>query len=169
MKTNKTRFNKGTIYGYRLLLKSLQKCGPARSIVTDKNGEIICGNDVFKAATELNIKTRVVETTGDELIVVKRMDVTANEKKALEIALLDNLCQDKNLYWDADALHKAMTDNLSFDPREWGAHSCLVKELDLTELLRDDVDIKTKERKKDEADLSDNMQLSLFDEFNFEE
>lgn len=162
MKNNDRRFNKGNVRGRSIIKLSLEELGCGRSVLADKNGVIMCGNEVFKAATELGKKIVTIETDGDILVVVKRTDIDACERKGLELSLVDNLSQEKNLSWDADALIESMHDCLSFDPRKWGGHSCLVKELDLTELLKDDVTVKTKKEKKEEP-IKKHTQLSLFD------
>lgn len=165
MENSKNRFNRGTAVGKKILERSLRELGCGRSVLADKNGEIIAGNDVYASAVAIGKKIVTIETDGDVLVVVKRTDVSANEKKGMELALVDNLSQEKNLDWDADALLAAMQTKLSFDPKSWGGHACLVKELDLRELLRDDVQIKEKSKKssKKDEEPSEYVQLSLFE------
>jgi len=158
---NNNRFNKGTRFGYDLIKHSLQELGCGRSILADKNGTIISGNDVYKAAKELGKRILTIETDGDTLIIVKRTDVDADETKGLELALVDNLAQEKNLDWDADTLCLAMQKRLSFDPRKWGGHECLVKELKIEDLFKDDVVPKVK--KSGNKEFVSNEQLSLFE------
>ena len=56
--------------------RSLNELGAGRSILIDKNDNIIAGNKTQEAAIKAGItKVRVVETTGDELVAVKRTDV----------------------------------------------------------------------------------------------
>ena len=59
---NKNRFNKGTNYGRGLLEHSLRELGCGRSILTDKNGVVLCGNDVYDIATRLGKKIITIET-----------------------------------------------------------------------------------------------------------
>lgn len=162
MKENDSNFNLGTTYGRDLIKRSLQELGCARSIVLDKNDVVIAGKDVFRAAQELGKKIITIETDGDVLVAVKRRDVEADSKKGKEIALVDNLAQEKNLNWDADKLLDTMNTDLSFDPRTWGGYECIVKELELQDLLRDDVPVKEKKEKKEEVFVA-SAQLSLFD------
>lgn len=69
-------FNKGTEEGARLIERSFKDYGAGRSVLIDKHGKIIAGNKSQKAAIAAGIKrVRVIETTGDELIAVKRTDV----------------------------------------------------------------------------------------------
>lgn len=94
-------FNKGTAKGKKLMNKSLKELGAGRSILIDKNGNIIAGNKTQKAAIEAGIKkVRVIETTGDELVAVKRTDIDINTKKGRELALADNAASRLNLEWD---------------------------------------------------------------------
>ena len=64
-----------------LIRKSLKECGAGRSIITDKNGEIIAGNGVYEQAKALNIPVKIVETDGSELVVVKRTDLETDDEK----------------------------------------------------------------------------------------
>ena len=83
--------NRHTQKGLRLLEKSLQRLGAGRSIVLDKNNRIICGNGVVEVAGQIGLeKVRVVETTGDEIVAVKRVDLSLDSAKARELALADN-------------------------------------------------------------------------------
>lgn len=161
MEINKNRFNRGTNYGRGLLEHSLRELGCGRSILTDKNGVILCGNDVYDIATRLGKKVVTIETDGDVLVAVKRMDVDANEKIGKELALVDNLSQEKNLDWDADKLHESMEKDFSFDPRNWGGYECLVKELDLAQFFSESTDKQDKGTNNDI--FKKENQLSLFD------
>lgn len=161
METNKKRFNKGTRFGDGLIRHSIQELGCGRSILVDKDGVVLCGNDVYRIAKELGKKIIVVETDGDVLVAVKRTDLSASDKKGMEIALVDNLSQEKNLEWDTDAVLSSVEDVLSFDPRKWGGHECLVRELKLENLFKEDVVPNTK--KADDSVFVANRQLLLFD------
>lgn len=112
-------FNKGTEEGGKLMMKSFSELGAGRSILIDKNGKIIAGNKSQKAAIEAGIKkVRVIETTGDELVAVKRTDLDINSKKGREMALLDNLTTQVNLNWDEVELQN-MADEYDIDMNEW--------------------------------------------------
>lgn len=156
------RFNKGTKNGKSLIEHSIKKLGCGRSVLVDRNGTIISGHDVYDVALALGKKIVTIETSGDVLVVVKRIDVDANETIGKELSLVDNLSSEKNLKWDADTLHEAMQTNMSFDPRKWGGYECLVKELELKDLLSDKVAINDKKVKKEEV-LNISNQLSLFE------
>ena len=113
-------FNKGTDEGARLMEKSFTELGAGRSILIDKDGNIIAGNKSQKAAMAAGIKkVRVIETTGDELVAVKRTDIDINTKKGRELALADNATTKVNLVVDHVELEKDMFE-VDLDPNEWG-------------------------------------------------
>ena len=97
-------FNKGTEAGQQLMERSFKELGAGRSILLDRNGNIIAGNKSQKAAIAAGIKkVRVVETTGDELVAVKRTDVDIDTAEGRKMAFLDNLTTQVNLTWDVRA------------------------------------------------------------------
>lgn len=119
----------------KLILKSLKKCGAGRSILIDKQGEIIAGNGVYEQAKNLNIPVKIIETDGSELIAIKRTDLDTESKKRKELALADNSTSD-NVTWDLSNL-KADFD-LSELP-EWGLEGLVeVEQLD-PEITEDEV------------------------------
>lgn len=119
----------------KLILKSLKKCGAGRSILIDKQGEIIAGNGVYEQAKNLNIPVKIIETDGSELIAIKRTDIDTESKKRKELALADNSTSD-NVTWDLSNL-KADFD-LSELP-EWGLEGLVeVEQLD-PEITEDEV------------------------------
>lgn len=87
----------------RLIEKSLKECGAGRSIVADADGVIIGGNATYKTAQKLNIPTKIIETDGNTLVILKRTDLKTNSKKRKKLALLDNSTGDKAIY-DLDNL-----------------------------------------------------------------
>lgn len=162
MEINKNRFNKGGKFGLSLLRRAIQILGFGRSILIDKNDIVIAGNDVYKIAQEMGAKIRVIETCGDELIVVKRTDVSIQDKKGKEMALTDNLTQEKNLNWDSDVILKVMNSVYDgFDPRKWHGDGCLAKELNIEDLFKQGyVPV---ENKQQQEELVSPLQMSLFD------
>jgi hypothetical protein len=113
-------FNKGNEQGAQLLERSFRECGAGRSVLIDKNGRIIAGNKSQQAAIAAGIKkVRVIETTGDELVAVKRTDIDINTKKGREMALADNATTKVNLVFDHVELEKEMFE-CDLDPNEWG-------------------------------------------------
>lgn len=113
-------FNKGTQYGMHLMEESLGKFGAGRSILLDKNNRIIAGNKTAETYASLGKeKVRVIETDGNELIAVKRIDVDLDTKLGREMALADNATTQINLSWDAVEIGK-MQDEFGIDVDEWG-------------------------------------------------
>ena len=83
-------FNKGNEQGQELMERSFKEMGAGRSILIDRNGHIIAGNKSQKAAIAAGIKkVRVIETTGDELVAVKRTDVDIDSAEGRKLAYLD--------------------------------------------------------------------------------
>ena len=118
---DKHNFNQGTVGGAKLMERSLQELGAGRSILIDKNGNIIAGNKTQQAAKKAGIKkVRIIETTGDELVAVKRTDVDIDSEQGRELAMLDNLTQQVNLKWDERELHNIKAEVEGFNPEEWG-------------------------------------------------
>lgn len=111
LKFDKKNFNKHTKDGMALLGESLQKFGAGRSVLVDKDNNIIAGNGIVEAAQKAGItKTKVIETTGDELVVVKRKDVELDSAKGREMALADNATGSADLAWDENLLKETFTD-----------------------------------------------------------
>lgn len=80
----------------RLIKKSLEEFGTGRSIVIDNDNEIIAGNGVYEQAKKLNIPTKIIETDGSELIVVKRTDLKTEDLKRKQLAVMDNSTSDSS-------------------------------------------------------------------------
>ena len=53
-----------------LIKKSIQRCGAGRSILLDKNGEIIAGNATYKTLQELGVPVKIIQTDGKTAIAV---------------------------------------------------------------------------------------------------
>lgn len=93
--------NKGTDEGQQVIEKSFSEFGAGRSVLLDKDNNIIAGNKTQKAAVAAGIKkVRVIETTGDELVAVKRTDLSLDSAEGRGLALLDNASHQVNLSWD---------------------------------------------------------------------
>lgn len=125
-------FNCHTKAGMELLEKSIKENKFGRSILVDKDGNIIAGNATAETAKKLGKdKIKVVETNGDELVVVKRTDLEIDSKEARELALLDNTTSANNLQWDANKL-KQMAEQFSMsreDLQELGLPSSAIREI----------------------------------------
>lgn len=112
-------FNKHTEYGMSLLEKSLRENGAGRSILIDKDNNIIAGNGIIEAAGQAGFeKVKIVETTGDEIIAVKRTDLKLDSKKGREMALADNATASIDLDWN-DELISEEADRWGFDASDW--------------------------------------------------
>ena len=113
-------FNKGTEAGRQLMERSFSELGAGRSILVDKDGRIIAGNKSQKAAIAAGIKkVRIIETTGDELVAVKRTDISLDSKEGRELALADNLTTQVNLEWDKVELQEVAAQQ-GIDLPDWG-------------------------------------------------
>ena len=86
------------------LKESLQRYGPARSIVIDEDDRILAGNGTVEAALGLGMEgLRVIDANPDEIIAVRRTGLTEDQKVGL--ALADNRTADL-AEWDAEMLHR---------------------------------------------------------------
>lgn len=96
---DKKNYRKHSEQNKKRIRKSLTECGAGRSVLVDKDGCLIAGNGVYEQAEKMGIKTRVVETDGTELVVVKRTDIGTDDPKRKTLALADNATSD-NVEWD---------------------------------------------------------------------
>ncbi len=94
--------NEGNERGQKILEDSLRRYGGGRSILVDKKNRIIAGNKTHAEAGQIGLdKTIVVETKGDELVVVKRLDLDLEkDEKARELAYADNRSAEVGLSWN---------------------------------------------------------------------
>lgn len=111
LKFDDKNFNRHTSYGMSLIEKSLRENGAGRSILIDKDGNIIAGNGIVETAGQIGLdKVKVIETTGDEIIAVKRTDISLNSKKGREMALADNATAKADIEWDEENLKSEFDD-----------------------------------------------------------
>lgn len=96
IKFDKRNYRKHNDRNKDLIRKSLNECGAGRSIVIDNNNEIIAGNGIYEQAQELGIKTKIIETDGSELVVVKRTDLSTDDEKRRKLAIMDNSTSDSS-------------------------------------------------------------------------
>lgn len=82
----------------KLINKSLKENGTGRSILIDKEGEIIAGNGVYEQASKLKIPVKVIETDGKELIAIKRTDLATDDERRKQLAVLDNSTSDSSSF-----------------------------------------------------------------------
>lgn len=118
LKFDDKNFNKHTEFGMSLLEKSLRENGAGRSILLDKDNNIIAGNGIVEAAGQIGLeKVKIVEATGDEIIAVKRTDISLNSHKGREMALADNATASADLEWDKDAIADEFDED---EAKGWG-------------------------------------------------
>ena len=98
IKFDKRNYRKHNDKNKRLINKSLKELGAGRSILVDSEDEIIGGNGVYEQAKKLGIKTKVIETDGSELVVVKRTDLKTGDEKRKKLAILDNSTSDTSTF-----------------------------------------------------------------------
>lgn len=123
--------NKGSEIGQDLLLKSIGETGLGRSVVTDKNNILISGNKTAEAAQLLGIEKVIeVESTGNELIVVKRVDLDINTVKGLRHKILDNTVSKHNYREDAEMVAALVEDAEISNLNDYGLSSIGVEEGD---------------------------------------
>ncbi len=110
--------NKGTARGAALLEDSLRRLGAARSVVADRDGNLIAGNKTHERAVELGLGVKVVETNGHDLVVVKRNDLSLDDptdRRARELAFMDNRVGELDLDWDAQQVLEARESGIDLD------------------------------------------------------
>ena len=112
-----------------LIKESLQRYGAARSIVIDEDNRILAGNGTIDGAKAAGIKNvRIIETDGDEIIAVKRIGLSEEQKVGL--ALADNRTADLS-EWDQEMLHQLSEEH---DISPWFDQDDLNEILNVTEL-----------------------------------
>lgn len=93
---DKRNYRKHNTKNKELIKKSLKECGAGRSIVIDSEDNIIAGNGIYEQAQSLKIPTKIVETDGNELVVVKRTDLKTDDEKRKQLAVMDNSTSDSS-------------------------------------------------------------------------
>ena len=100
---DKKNYRKHSEQNKKRIKKSLKECGAGRSVLVDADDTLIAGNGVFEQAQAMGIPTRVIETDGTELVVVKRTDLRTDDDKRKLLAMADNATSD-NVEWDMETL-----------------------------------------------------------------
>lgn len=130
IKFDKRNYRKHSDSNKRKIKKSLQECGAGRSVLVDADDTLIAGNGVFEQAQAMGIPTRVIETDGTELVVVKRTDLRTDDDKRKLLAMADNATSD-NVEWDFEM---ALQDFNEGTLNDWDIKLPTIK---ATELLSD--------------------------------
>jgi len=139
LKPHAKNHNKGTKRGSIQVEESLKLYGAGRSVLADKNDLLIAGNHVAEAAAEQGLRIRVIETTGDELVVVKRTDLDLSDpddKRALGLSYADNLTSRVGFAMDGDQLVEDLKDGLDLTP--------FLRQDEIDEFLKDEDEPKVK-------------------------
>lgn len=122
LKFDDKNFNKHTEYGMSLLEKSLRENGAGRSILIDKDNNIIAGNGIVEAAGSVGLeKIKIVETNGDEIVAVKRTDITLDSEQGRQMALADNATALADIEWDDDVV-RVETEKWGINIGDWGVN-----------------------------------------------
>lgn len=117
LKQDTSNPNKGNKKGRALIKESISKFGAGRSILVDKNGIVIAGNNVHSAAMEAGLDVKIIKTTGDQLVVVQRTDIDINSPEGRELSLADNVAAKTNITWDKNVLKKEFKEA---ELKQWG-------------------------------------------------
>lgn len=117
IKPDRQNANKGTKRGRELLKQSLTELGGGRSILLDKDGNVIAGNKTFEGAQEAGMQVRIVKAERGELIAVQRDDLVLDDPtgEARRLAYLDNRVSELDLNWDAEQVAEDARAGLDFD------------------------------------------------------
>lgn len=111
-------FNRHTELGSKLLEESLRKFGAGRSVLVDRDGNIIAGNGVVETAQAIDLTdVEVVKTDGKKLVVVQRTDLSLDSEEGRELALADNMTALKGIDIDLEKVRESLGDGLA---KAWG-------------------------------------------------
>ena len=104
LKPDSKNANRGTQRGRGLLEKSLRQYGAGRSVLADREGNLIAGNKTVDVAAEIDLPVRVVQTDGNELVVVQRTDLDLDSNEGRRLAIADNRTGETGLEWNTEAM-----------------------------------------------------------------
>ena len=108
--------NRGTPRRRELLGDSLRQYGAGRSIVVDRAGRILTGNKTLAQARALDLPVETVQTEGERLVVVQRVDLDLDtDVRARQLALADNRIAELDLDWDDDVLRDLLEEGVSVE------------------------------------------------------
>lgn len=97
LKQDKRNYRKHDDRNLSLIRKSVDELGYGRSIVIDSENEIIAGNGLVSSISK-DTKIKVIETDGNELVVVKRTDLKTDDEKRKKLAVMDNSTSDSSSF-----------------------------------------------------------------------
>jgi len=107
--------NKGSERGHHHIRKSIEKLKFGRPMLMGRDGGMIAGNQTMEIVQDLGLPIEVVESYGDVAIVHKRLDLSSDDPKAMELAIADNRSSEVGLAWDMDVLDHARSQGLTDD------------------------------------------------------
>jgi len=108
--------NRGTKRGREAVAASLKQFGTGRSVLIDRDGNLIAGNKTAAEASAAGItEIELVQSDGSKLIVVQRTDLSIDSPEARGLAIADNRTSELGLDWDADVL-KDLIPDLDLEP-----------------------------------------------------
>jgi hypothetical protein len=98
--------NRGSRRGKDMITTSFKENGAGRSLLADRDGVLIAGNQSFEGAAAAGIREVIeVETDGTQLVVVKRTDLDLDaDPRARRLAIADNRTNEVSLTWNPDEL-----------------------------------------------------------------
>jgi hypothetical protein len=83
----------------------LSEFGTGRSILVDRDGVIVAGNQTAQQAALAGIEDVIlVPTDGTKLVVVQRTDLSMDDPKACGLAIADNRTAELGLEWNPEIL-----------------------------------------------------------------
>lgn len=146
LKLDKRNYRKHNDKNISLIRKSVDDCGLGRSIVIDKNNEIVAGNGLVSSISK-DTKIKVVETDGSQLVVVKRTDLDTNDEKRKKLAVMDNSSSDSSAF-DMELLSLDF-DNVQLE--DMGINITELDSIDNAEVVEDEVpeEVETRVKKGD--------------------
>lgn len=146
LKFDKRNYRKHNDKNISLIRKSVDDCGLGRSIVIDKNNEIVAGNGLVSSISK-DTKIKVVETDGSQLVVVKRTDLDTNDEKRKKLAVMDNSSSDSSAF-DMELLSLDF-DNVQLE--DMGINITELDSIDNAEVVEDEVpeEVETRVKKGD--------------------
>jgi hypothetical protein len=106
LRPDRRNANKGTQRGLGALDHSLRSLGAGRSILIDKNGNVIAGNKTLERAADIGLDdVIIVQTDGTKIVAVQRTDLDLYaDPAARELAYADNRVGQLDLEWDLDEI-----------------------------------------------------------------
>ena len=113
--------NRHTKSGSEFLRNTIDEFGFGRSAVSDKNNVLMIGNDSVRQAIETGRKKAVVvETTGDEIVIVKRTDIAADSREGRELAWRDNRAAQLGIDLDMNIINElSKSHDIDLDPYDF--------------------------------------------------